>query len=160
MVPVAGLFGCSLGITLMQTLPHNYSVRASSAVGKTVLLSSQGIPDLETEAPPEFGGPGGLWSPEHMFAGTVANCFILSFRAVATASKLEWTSIDCDVEAILDRVERATKFTEIRIKTALRVPPGADAEKAKKLLAKAKKICLITNSMTTEITLETDVVTA
>ena len=52
-------------------------------------LSPQ-LPDLETAPPPEFDGPGGLWSPENLLCAAVADCFILTFRAIASFSRLSW----------------------------------------------------------------------
>jgi hypothetical protein len=46
-----------------------------------------------------------------------------------------------------------------RIWTTLRVPAGADSERAKKLLEKAEQICLIANSLNAERHLEASVVT-
>ncbi len=143
----------------MQALPHKYQVTANSANNQTVILTSAGLPALETDAPAEFGGPGDLWSPETLLAGAVANCLILSFRAIARASKLEWISIDCDVEALLERVDRVNKFTEITLKAKLVIPSASSQAMAEKLLDKSKSVCLITNSMTAEVYLEKMVVT-
>ena len=135
----------------MQALPHNYQVTAHSASNQTVMLTSAGLPALETDAPAEFGGPGDLWSPETLLAGAVANCLILSFRAIARASKLEWKSIECDVEALLERVDRVNRFTQITLKVKLVIPSASNQAMAEKLLDKSKSACLITNSMTAEV---------
>ena len=111
------------------------------------MLSSDGLPDLETAGPPEFDGPGDVWSPETMLAGAVANCFILTFRAIARHSKFDWLSLSCDVDAVLERIEKVTQFTEFHVRAELTVPTGTDEAKAQRLLEKAKNGCLITNSM-------------
>ncbi len=141
----------------MQDLPHRYVVSASTTTDKTVTLSSQGLDDLSTAGPAEFGGPGDLWSPETLLVGAVADCFILSFRAIARAAKLEWDSLDCEATGILDKVERVTQFTRFDVRAELRVPPGTNEEKARKLLEKAEKHCLITNSMKAPSTLDASV---
>ena len=71
----------------MRELQHHYSVQASAGVDTDVVLTAAGIPDLATASPAEFGGPGDRWSPETLLVGAVANCFVLTFRAVARASK-------------------------------------------------------------------------
>ncbi len=141
----------------MQDLPHRYVVAASTATDKTVTLSSQGLDDLDTAGPAEFGGPGDLWSPETLLVGAVADCFVLSFRAIARAAKLEWDSLDCEATGILDKVERVTQFTRFDVRAELCVPPGTNEEKAHKLLEKAEKHCLITNSMKAPSTLDASV---
>ena len=131
----------------MQDFPHHYTVSASTEGTANVMLSSDGLPDLETAGPPEFGGPGDVWSPETMLAGAIANCFILTFRAIARHSEFEWSSLRCDVDAVLERVEKVTQFTEFHVRAELTVPAGSDEAKAHRLLEKAKNGCLITNSM-------------
>ena len=141
----------------MQNLPHNYVVSATASVRSNVELTSPGLAALESAPPAEFGGPGDLWSPETLLAASVADCFILTFRAIARASKLEWNSLSCDVDAILDKVDRVTRFTEIHEKVVLEVPAGTDEAKALRLLEKAEQACLITSSLIAEVRLEAEV---
>ncbi len=141
----------------MQNLPHHYSVAATSTSAGNVELKSPGLTPIESAAPAEFGGPGDLWSPETLLAAAVADCFILSFRAIARASKLDWTSLSCDAEGILDRVEKVTRFTEFNLRVVLDVPAGTDEQKAMRILDKAEHACLITNSMTSETNLDAEV---
>ncbi len=126
----------------MQDLPHYYAVSASSEAATNVTLSSAGLENLETAGPPEFGGPGDVWSPETLLVGAVADCLILTFRAVARASKLDWESLSCDVVGVLEKVERVTQFTGFEVKAELTVPAGTDEKKAHRLLEKAEKHCL------------------
>ncbi|MDJ0758477.1 MAG: OsmC family protein [Woeseiaceae bacterium] len=141
----------------MQDYPHHYRATANAAADANVEVTSPGLASIEAAPPTEFGGPGDLWSPETLLAAAVANCFVLSFRAIARASKLEWNALTCDVEAVLDREDRVTKFTRINERVVLDVPAGTDPKKARRLLDKAEQVCLITNSMTAEVTLEAEV---
>ena len=141
----------------MQGYPHHYLASASGGNQGSVIVSGEGLPDLDTQSPPQFGGPEGVWSPETMLSATVANCFVLSFRAIARASKFEWTSLECNVDGVLERPERATYFTAFNIHAVLRVPDGSRIELAQRLLEKSEKICLITASLKAEITLTTDI---
>jgi organic hydroperoxide reductase OsmC/OhrA len=131
----------------MHPFPHHYTVSAQCSTVGSVTLRSAGIPDLASDGPAEFDGPGNLWSPETLLCAAVADCFNLSFRAIARASKFEWTALDCEVVGTLDRVEKTSLFTKFDIKATLRVPAGADVARAQQLLEKAKQICLISNSL-------------
>lgn len=131
----------------MQPYPHEYSVEASAAATGPVTLSSQGLPSLETAPPREFDGPGDRWSPETLLVGAVADCFTLSFRAIAAASRLSWTALRCRVEGRLDRAEGVARFTEMTLRVRLEIPPGVEVERARRLLEKSEKACLITNSL-------------
>ncbi len=141
----------------MHDFPHHYLVKAATGTSSNVTVTSPNLPAMETAAPAEFGGPGDLWSPETMLTGAVANCFILSFKAIARASKLEWLSLSCDVDGILDKVERTLKFTELRLHAKLTIPAETDEARARLLLEKAEQSCLVTNSMTAAKTLEIDI---
>ena len=141
----------------MTDFPHRYSVAAVAAAEDDVALESQGIPSLHSAPPAQFGGPGDRWSPETLLVAAVADCFVLTFRAVARASKLPWDSLRCEVEGTLDRVERVTQFTAFGLRASLRVPAGTDEEKATRLLARAEQSCLITNSLKADFHLETQV---
>ena len=131
----------------MQEFPHVYHASASSAPEGEVALASPGLAPIASAAPAEFGGPGGRWSPETLLVAAVADCFTLSFRAVATASKLAWSSLDVRASGTLDRVERTTRFTRVDVSAALRVPAGVDPARAQRLLERAEQICLISNSL-------------
>jgi len=141
----------------MQELPHHYTVSASARTDGEITLESARLAPLASAAPSEFGGPGDRWSPETLLVAALADCFVLSFRAVAQASKLEWVSLRCEVEGTLDRVERVTQFTGFKVRASLRVPQGANSERARGLLEKAEKICLISNSLKAASHLETSV---
>jgi organic hydroperoxide reductase OsmC/OhrA len=101
-----------------------------------------------SSAPPEaFDGPGDLWSPETLFVAAVADCLVLTFRAVAKASQLRWTKFLCDADATLDRVDGVTRFTAIDLHAWLVVPAETDPAKAEAVLEKAEKVCLVGNSL-------------
>ena len=131
----------------MQAFPHIYRVAGTTANEGAVTLTSAGLPALQSWPPAEFGGPGDAWSPETLLVGAIADCFLLSFRAIARAGGLAWTSIRCNVDATLDRVGGVTRFTHYRLSVDLQVPSGTEAEAAQKALHKAKKTCLISNSL-------------
>ena len=141
----------------MQGYPHHYLASASGGTEGSVVVSGDGLPDLDTGPPPQFGGAEGVWSPEAMLSAAVANCFILSFRAIARASKFEWTALECHVDGILDRPERATFFTNFNVHAVLHVPAGAKLEMGQRLLEKSEQICLITASLKSEVALTTDI---
>jgi organic hydroperoxide reductase OsmC/OhrA len=131
----------------MQDYPHRYTVSAAALERGVIDVDSPGLETLPTQAPPEFDGPGGLWSPETLLVASVANCLILTFRAVARGSHYDWISLNCSVEGILDRVDRVTRFTEFHIGVTLRVPEGSDEHKARRLVEKSESVCLVTNSL-------------
>lgn len=139
----------------MEPYPHNYKVTASAVGESPVPVSSPGLPDIDNAPPPEFGGPGDKWSPETMLVASVASCFILTWRSVARASKVEWESVTCDVDGILDRIDRVLKFTEFKMRVELKIPAGGNVEHARRAAEKSEQICLVTRSLDARISLET-----
>lgn len=144
----------------MQDLPHVYQVSALAGPEGNVSLSGDGLPVIESAPPQQFGGPGDRWSPEGLLVAAVADCFILSFRAIARASKFDWVSLDCNVEGVLERSEKVTCFTGFTVNAALTVPAGADEARALRLLDKAEHGCLITNSLSATVHLNARLVSA
>lgn len=138
----------------MQDYPHHYRVSAEGGIQGAVRISSPQLPTLDTTPPPEFGGDPGYWSPETLLVAAVADCFVLSFKAVASASSLEWVDLVCDVEGTLDRIDRVTKFTHFDIRAQLRIADPDNHNKATRCLDKAERACLITNSLTAETKLQ------
>jgi organic hydroperoxide reductase OsmC/OhrA len=144
----------------MQQLPHRYSVHVTGPDAGNLRVSSSSLPDLVVAAPVEFDGPGDRWSPETLLVAAVGSCLILTFRSIAQASRFDWTSLDCQVEATLDKAEDGRRFTTFAIQADITVPEEGMEERAQKLLEKAEDLCLITNSLRGETRLEVRVVTA
>lgn len=138
----------------MQGLPHNYLVSASGTSQGEVMVTSEGLPAISTTPPPQFGGPEGHWSPETLMMAAVVNCYVLSFRAVARASKLEWKNLDCEVDGVLDKVDGVNSFTRLVIRPRLTLEDEGQRQRAERCLEKAGSICLITNSMKSEKVVE------
>lgn len=143
----------------MHAFPHRYRVKGAGRVSGDVDLIADGLHPLRTASPAEFDGPGDRWSPETLLVGAVADCFILTFRAIAGASKLAWLSLDCDVTGTLERVDRVTQFTRFDLTAHLVVPAGVDAETARQALEKAERNCLISSSLKAAIGLDARVET-
>ena len=131
----------------MQPYPHRYQVSSSGCPEGAVILGGAGLEPLRTLPPPEFGGPGGHWSPESLLVGAIADCYLLSFRALARAARLPWLSLECTVDGTLDREDGIARFTDFTVRAALLVPAGTDLDMADRALHRAEEVCLISNSL-------------
>lgn len=140
----------------MKEFPHVYFATATGSESGTIPTSAPGVEDLETNAPPEFGGPEGFWSPETMLTGSVANCFILTFRAISRKAGLAWKNLDVNVEGTLEKTPEGLRFTRFLIKAALSVNE-MDAGTAHPLLETAKQHCLVTASLNATVELEAEI---
>ncbi len=142
----------------MHPYPHNYQVRVGATPDGEVRLTGDGLPELASMPPPEFDGPGGYWSPESLLVAAVADCFVLSFRSIAKGSRLEWRELTAEVRGLLERAEGVARFTRFDTHARLVVPDGTDPARARMLMEKAEKICLISNSLSAARHLECDVI--
>ncbi len=141
----------------MHPFPHFYTVNSHANPSGAVTLSASNVPELASQPPREFDGPGDQWSPEGLLTAAVADCFVLNFRAIAAASKFAWTELSAATEGRLDRVEGKMRFTSFTTKASLTVPQGAAVERAKKLLERAEQTCPVANSLTAERHLEASI---
>ncbi|MGP8097313.1 MAG: OsmC family protein [Steroidobacteraceae bacterium] len=144
----------------MKAYPHTYRVSAHGSAVGTVPVVSQGLPAIETAPPPEFDGPGGVWSPETLLVAAIANCFILTFRGISRAVHFDWEKLEAQVDGTLERVSGSTQFTRYATRATLTVKAGIDHAKARELLERAEKVCLVANSLRGERTLEVQLLEA
>ena len=142
----------------MKPLPHRYATRISGGPESYATLTSGGLPDLRTAAPFEFDGPGDAWSPEQLLLAAVNACFVLTFRAVAAASGLAFTSIAVEAEGFVDRVDGRTRFTEIVLRPKIALVVERDRQRLARVLDKTERACLVAASLATPVRLETDAV--
>ena len=142
----------------MQPYPHTYSAQAGGSATGTVPVVSGALPAIETAPPAEFDGPGNTWSPETLLVASIADCFILTFRGVSRAGKFSWKRLECVVEGTLERVDGVAQFTRFTTRPTLTVDVGADPVKARELLERAEKFCLVANSLRGERVLDAKII--
>ena len=107
----------------MNPFPHHYAVSASTSPSGDVMLN--GCPGLASALPAEFDGPGDRWSPETLTVAAVADCFALTFKAIAKPSKMSWSALTCEASGTVERVDRVTQFTALSVRASLEIPAGA-----------------------------------
>jgi peroxiredoxin-like protein len=121
-------------------------------------LRAPALPRLEIDAPPDFKGHEGVWTPEHLFVASVNSCFMTTFLAIAENSNLELVKFHTDAEGTLEKVEgQGLMITHITLRPKLVIKHSRDAERALRIFEKAEKHCLIANSIRTETKLEPQV---
>jgi len=144
----------------MEAMPHLYSAVVSGEPEGSLTLSSKQMPAIDVSPPEQFGGPKDEWSPEELLMASLSSCLVLSFRAIAKISKLQWNSIDCEANGTLDKVERKVQFTSVTSEIKLVIASGESVEKAARLLQKAEDSCFISNSLSCDTDLECEIIVA
>ena len=139
-------------------LPYFYETEVAWTGERRGDLRVPGLPTLKVAAPPEFKGHEVVWSPEYLYVAAVNLCFMTTFLAIAEFSKLRFTSFTCNARGKLEKEEgRGYRITEIILKPKLVIGHERDAERATRVLEKAEKSCLISNSINTLVRLEPEV---
>lgn len=142
---------------------HDYEIQIVSTGAKSGVMESEvdRLPSLYVASPPEFGGPEGVWSPEHLFVASVAACLMTTFRAIAELSKLELIEYTDAAVGHLQRGEdRLYSMDKITLRPKIVIGADEDLEKTRKLLRKAEETCLISRSVSSEIVLDAQVLVA
>jgi organic hydroperoxide reductase OsmC/OhrA len=144
----------------MQDLPHHYRVEARAGAAGDVALRAASLPDLPSQPPAEFGGPGDRWSPETLLLAAVADCYALSFRVLAANSKVGFSELACRAEGEVDRADGKIRFTRIALDVEVALAGDANRERAQRLLERAKDVCIVSNSLSVPVTLDARIAAA
>jgi len=72
--------------------------------GKGILIAAE-KPDIEVASPPEFGGPGGTWSPEDLLVASVNACIMTTFLFFAKKDNIPVSFYESEAEEILEKVD-------------------------------------------------------
>ncbi len=130
--------------------------------GKRGMASSpDGLPEIEIASPPQFGGPGGRWTPEHLFVGAATTCWFTTFLAYAERARLEVVAVEAAGEAIVERGDDGrVSIPRIVLRPRVTVRREEDREKAMKMIGKAEETCLVARAMRATIELEPEVLIA
>ncbi len=144
----------------MAKFPHDYVVTASAIVDGSVDTQAEGKPLLAVAPPKTFGGPGDIWSPEELLLAALADCFILTFRAVASSSGLAWQHISCRATGVLDRDGSAILFTGFNLDCELKISDQARESDAASVLDRAKQGCFVSRALAVEPTVHTAIASA
>ena len=142
--------------------PHLYRVALESEGAKGgTLRSPDALPPLPVASPPQFGGPPGVWSPEHLFVASVASCLMTTFRAIAEMSGLDIVEYtDSASGKLVKGDDRLYSITEVTLRPRVVIADPRQVGKAERLIEKAEKACLISRSVAAVIHLEPEVIVA
>ena len=142
---------------------HDYVVELTSTGAKTGIAgaSPDGLPDLDVASPPEFGGPEGVWSPEHMFVAALATCLMTTFRAIAEASGLEIADYRDTATGHLRRGDgRTYSFETVTLHPQITISDPTKVDRAVRLIHKADAACLVSHSVASEVVVKPTVTVA
>jgi peroxiredoxin-like protein len=118
---------------------------------KAVLSAVDADGTIDVATPPEFGGEGKPWSPEHLFISAISSCFMTTYLAFAKKLQFQIADFECNTIGQIEIVNSKYKFTLINLYPKIYVADEALKEKANAALEKTHKYCLISNSINAAI---------
>ncbi len=136
---------------------HVYKVELVGADEKTGTLTAidDRLPEMAVASPPEFGGPGGKWSPEHLYVASLSSCLMTTFRSIAANSGVEVLDYSDEATGRLQRGEdRLYSIDKVTLRPTIVVATDSRVDRVERLVQKAEQVCLISRSVTTEVTVE------
>jgi organic hydroperoxide reductase OsmC/OhrA len=123
---------------------------AKAGVDKTWITETTApiVRNLPVGIPPEFGGPGQGYSPEDLIGFAAINCYVATFQVYAQNSKL---AFECIRVGAVTTIEQSTqKLPEItRIEFEVEVF-CTDEDRARRLMEKVSKNCIVLNALKVE----------
>jgi peroxiredoxin-like protein len=146
---------------------HEYTVGLDWEGGRKGLIYSPEITSppfngesIEVATPPQFpGGMPGVWSPEHLFTAAVSSCLMTTFLAIAENFKLKFETFSCSAKGKLEQNEGSWAMTEVILFPVVKIADESQNDLARKVLQRAEKACLISNSIKSKVTVEATIQT-
>ncbi len=123
------------------------SARASSGIASQWTGQADKLPPIPSAIPPEFMGPGGGYSPEGLFAISVLNCIIATFKVYCEKSKISFQDLQSKVHLTVDKQPGEMSFYMAHLEFFIDVNGCSDPEKGRKLLDGAIRDCAVSNSI-------------
>jgi organic hydroperoxide reductase OsmC/OhrA len=133
--------------------PHRYEVSLVWGGSDWASVTAPSGITFTGGPPPQFGGKEEWWSPEELLLASVSLCLETTFFTFARREKLTVLSYRGSAEGVLDKTASGLAFTAIRLHADLRVQPE-DVERARSLLDRAKRHCIVAGSLKPPVELE------
>ncbi len=141
--------------------PKDYVFRTALTwgAGGRGVVRSEGKPDIEFAAPLEFGGHGGVWSPEDLQVAALESCILLTFLYFAARAGVELAGYSSTGEGTVRMGADGPSFTAFVVKPRIVVAEEAQVEAARQAVHKAEDACLVSRSLgeNVEVSLEAEV---
>ena len=143
-----------------EPVKYNYNTRLEWTCEKKGVLRCEGKPDIIVACPPEFGGHPGIWSPEDLFLASVEVCTLTTFLWYVSKEHVNLKSYSSEATGTVELVDSRFRFSSITVKLRIDVSLEDDRSRVEKALKKVERACLITNSIQTDVHIESEIVTA
>ena len=122
------------------------------------IMRTKGMPDIDVACAPEFGGHKDIWTPEHLFVGSIEICTMSTFLFLAHKEGLEIASYKSTAKGEAQMVDGAIRYVSLVVKPVVEIFKEADRATVKKIFAEIGTWCMISNSIIPEVKIETEII--
>lgn len=134
---------------------HSYTVAAWWTSGRTGLAKSDSAPNaIHFTAPTDFGGLEGRWTPEELMLASLASCYSVTMRVVATRAHFDFVDLQVEASGRVRKADSGYRFTDIVVRTRLATISPEDSERALDLLKVAEGLCLVSRALNASLKFE------
>lgn len=134
-----------------------YEVAVDWKEGKTGETRCEGKPVIAVATPPEFGGPGNIWTPEDLLTSAVATCIMTSALFFIDRAKIQLRSYKSKATGTMEKTAAGLAITRIAISVFIELEDLAKEEVVRKALEQAEKTCPLSNSLNCPVELAVQV---
>lgn len=127
--------------------PHKYTL---SLIDDQMVATDR--PSIPTGAPPQFGGSADVWSPEDLLGASTLACLKTTFDAYARREQLlviDWIG---QATVTLEKSPRGPAVSSVALEVDL-VVEAKDGARARVLVERAEKNCIIAAALKAPVTL-------
>jgi organic hydroperoxide reductase OsmC/OhrA len=138
---------------------HVFETQVVWQQDKACEVKSSDRPALTVATPPEFGGPEGVWTPEHLLVAAVDSCLLSTFLYFADRFKLPLRSYASAAQGRVEKTLEGLRFTGIDVSIRFAVADAKAVQKAMslRLQEKLEKYCPVSASLGCPVRLDLDV---
>jgi organic hydroperoxide reductase OsmC/OhrA len=130
---------------------HQYffEVELARTAGRKGMLTAKDVKgSIEITTAPEFkGGEPDIWTPEHLFLGSLSSGFMTTYLALAAKKELQIAHLTCGAIGQINLYESHLEFTTINLYPKIYIESETDTALANELLLTAYMHCIVANSV-------------
>lgn len=136
---------------ISKTDKHQYffEVEMTRTEGRKGMMTAKDVQgSIEVATAPEFmGGLPDIWTPEHLFLGSLCSGFMTTYLALADKKGLNVAHVTCGAIGQINLYEAHLEFTTINLYPKIYIESEDDTSLANELLLSAYMHCIIANSV-------------
>jgi len=131
--------------------PIEFSVSSSSTSGiNTIWDAKFEKSSFKCAIPPCFEGPGNGASPEDLYALSLLNCFIATFKVIAEKSRLNYEKIEGKAKLVVDQDSNGNPWMANIILDYILFSPD-NRSRAERILKKVETQSMVINSVKSKV---------